>query len=118
MLQPISWLALVAIHVMPALAFFRPALLTKLYRIEPHHRLFLLMQHRAGLFLAVVITCLIAAFHAPSRPAALAVTAVSMFSFLALYFAAGSPAPLKTIARVDLIGLIPLAVAAYLTFGR
>lgn len=118
MLQPISWMLLAGIHAMPALAFFRPALITRLYRIEPQHGLFLLMQHRAALFAAVFVACIIAAFHSPSRPVALAITGVSIISFLYLYVAAGQPAVLRTIARVDLIGLIPLAVAAYLTVRR
>ena len=101
---------------MPALAFFRPALLTRLYRIERQHGLFLLMQHRAALFVAVLLACIIAAFHAPSRPIAIVLTAISMLSFLYLYAAAGAPARLRTIARADLFGLIPLALTTFSTF--
>jgi len=118
MLQPICWLALAAIHLTPALAAVRPALLTSLYRLQPDKSLFLLMQHRAALFAAVVAACVIAAFHAPSRPLAVAVTGISMVSFLILYAVAGQPAPLRTIARVDLIGLVPLAIVAYLAFQK
>ena len=116
MLQLVCWLILMAIHLTPALAVVRPSLLTKLYRLPPESPLFLLMQHRAALFAAVVAACLIAAFHAPSRPLAAAVTGISMISFLILYALAGQPAALRTIARVDLIGLLPLALVAFLTF--
>ena len=115
MLQPICWLLLAAIHLTPALAVVRPALLTKLYRLPPDSPLFLLMRHRAALFAAVVIACLIAVFHPPSRPVAGVVTAVSMGSFLILYALAGRPAALRTIARVDLIGLLPLAIVVFHT---
>jgi hypothetical protein len=116
MLQPIAWLLLAAIHLTPALAAIRPALLTRLYRIPPESPLFVLMQHRAALFAAVVAACVIAAFHAPSRPLAVAVTGISMVSFLILYAAAGQPAALRTIARVDLMGLVPLGIVALLAF--
>jgi hypothetical protein len=114
MLQPICWLILAAIHATPALAVVRPSLLMKLYRLPPESPLFLLMQHRAALFAAVVATCLIAAFHPPSRPLAAVVTSISMGSFLVLYALAGQPAALRTIARVDLFGMIPLAIVAFL----
>ncbi len=116
MLQPICWLILAGIHVTPALASVRPALLTQLYRLPPESPLFLLMQHRAALFAAVVAVCLIAAFHPPSRPVATVVTGISMISFLILYALAGQPAALRTIARADLIGLIPLAIVAFIAF--
>ncbi len=118
MLQLICWLLLAAIHLTPALAVVRPALLTKLYRLPPDSPLFLLMQHRAALFAAVVVACLFAAFHAASRPVAAVVTAISMGSFLILYVLAGQPAALRTIARVDLIGLVPLAIVVFLTIPR
>jgi len=115
MVQLICWLALAAIHVTPALAVIRPALLKKLYRLPPNSPLFLLMQHRSMLFAAIVAACLLAAFDPPSRPLAGLVTAISMISFLVLYVNAGRPASLRTIARVDAIGIIPLAIAVFLT---
>jgi hypothetical protein len=115
MLQPICWLILAGLHVTPALAAVRPALLKQLYRIPRGSPLFLLMQHRAALFSAVVAACVIAAFHPPSRPLAVAVAGISMLSFLILYALAEQPAALKTIARVDLVGLVPLAIVVFLT---
>ncbi len=116
MLQLISWLALAAIHFMPALAFFRPSTMTAMYRLEASNPLFLLMHHRAALFLAVFLLCLWSAFDATPRKAAVLVTAISMLSFIALYFSNGSPKPLKTIATVDLIGLPFLALVAWKAF--
>lgn len=114
MLQLVCWLILAAIHLTPALALVRPALLTKLYRLPPEGPLFLLMQHRAALFAAVATVCVIAAFHPPSRPVAAVVTGISMVSFLILDAAAGQPPALRTIARVDLIELIPFAMVVSL----
>lgn len=101
---------------MPALAFFRPATLTTLYRITPDNPLFLLMQHRAALFLAVVAACLWAAFVPEGRRLAVLVVGISMVSFLALYWLAGSPPTLKRIALVDLLGLPALVGVAWLAF--
>ena len=116
MLQPIAWLLLGAIHALPAMAFFRPASLTQLYGIAPDNPLFLLMQHRAALFLAVFAACLWAAFIPEGRRLAVVIVALSMMSFLVLYWQAGAPAPLRKIAMVDLAGLPILALAAFLAF--
>ncbi|MGB3806254.1 MAG: hypothetical protein WA936_03565 [Erythrobacter sp.] len=116
MLQPILWLILAAIHAMPALALFRSATLTTLYRIAPDNPLFLLMQHRAALFFAVFAACIWAAFVPDGRKLAVIVVAISMVSFLVLYAQAGSPAPLRRIAIVDLAGLPVLAGVAWFAF--
>jgi len=117
MLQPIAWLILAAVHVLPALAFFRPAGMQALYRIAPDNPLFLLMHHRAALFFAVFAACVIAALHPPSRPLASVVTGISMVSFLTLWWRAGFPATLKQIATVDIAGLPVLVFAALAAFG-
>ncbi|RGP41112.1 hypothetical protein BPTFM16_01408 [Altererythrobacter insulae] len=116
MLQPILWLVLAAIHAMPALAFFRPATMTTLYGITSDNPLFLLMQHRAALFLAVFAACVFAAFVPEGRRLAVIVVGISMISFLALYWMAGSPQPLNRIAIVDLAGLPVLAGVAWMAF--
>ena len=116
MLQLILWLILAAIHAMPALALFRPATLTTLYGIASDNPLFLLMQHRAALFLAVFAACVWAAFVPDGRRLAVIVVGISMLSFLALYWIAGSPTPLKRIAMVDLAGLPFLVGVAWLAF--
>lgn len=118
MVQPILWLILAAIHAMPALALFRPATLTALYRLQPDNPLFLLMQHRAGLFFAVFVACIWAAFVPEGRRLAVLVVGISMVSFLVLYWQAGSPPPLRKIAQVDLWGLPVLAGVAWLAFRQ
>lgn len=116
MLQPILWLVLAAIHAIPALALFRPATLTTLYHIEPDSPLFLLMHHRAALFFAVFVACVWAAIMPEGRRLAVLLVGISMISFLVLYWSAGSPAPLRRIATVDLAGLPVLAGVAWLAF--
>lgn len=115
--QLIAWLILAAVHTMPALALFRPAQMQTLYRVGADNPLFLLMHHRAGLFVAVFVACIVAAFHPASRQLASVVVAISMLSFLWLWWKAGSPAALGKIARVDLLGLPVLAYAALAAFG-
>ncbi len=116
MLELISWLILALVHLMPALAFFMPALLTKLYRLEPGNALFLLMHHRAALFLAILVICVWAAFDATPRRLASVAVAISMVSFLALYWLQGSPLALRQIAVVDLIGLPALGYVGWRAF--
>jgi hypothetical protein len=118
MLHKLSWLVLAAVHLMPALAFFRPATLTLLYGVRPGDPLFLLMHHRAALFVAVFAACLWAAFDVSGRRLAAVVTAISMLSFLWLYWRAGSPEPLRRIALVDLAGLPFLVLAAWGAFRQ
>jgi hypothetical protein len=118
MVQPILWLILAAIHAMPALAFFRPETLASLYRLQPDNPLFLLMHHRAGLFVAVFVACVYAAFIPEGRKLAVLVVGISMVSFLALYWQAGSPHALRKIANVDLAGLPILAGVAWLAFRQ
>ena len=116
MVQPILWQLLAAIHALPALAFFQPAMMTSLYQLQPDNPLFLLMQHRAALFLAVFAACIWAAFDPAGRRLATLIVSISMLTFLYLYFANGSPPALKRIAVVDLAGLPVLALAAFLAF--
>jgi len=118
MMQLILWLILAAIHATPALALFRPATLTALYGLQPDNPLFLLIQHRAGLFVAVFVACLWAAFIPEGRRLAVLVVGISMVSFLVLYWQAGSPLPLRRIALVDLAGLPVLAGVAWLAFRQ
>lgn len=116
MMQPIAWIVLAAIHVTPAIAFFRPALLSKLYSVDPTSPLFLLLQHRAALFVVIVVLCVWAAFDPGSRRLASVAVAISMLTFLLLWFLAGQPSPLRTIARADLIGLPFLMFVTWTAF--
>jgi hypothetical protein len=84
----IAWLVLAAVHLMPALAFFRPVTLGTLYGIAPDNPLFLLIHHRAALFVAVCVACVWAAFDADARRLASVVTAISMLDLAGLPFLA------------------------------
>lgn len=118
MSQLICWLLVALVHLIPALALFRPALITRLYGVAPGSPLFLLMHHRAALFFAVLVACVWAAFDPGGRKLATVIAAISMLSFLALYHSRGRPASLSTIALVDLIGLAPLAWAGWHAFQQ
>lgn len=118
MSQLICWLLVGLVHLVPALALFRPAMITQLYGVAPGSPVFLLMHHRAALFLAVLVACVWAAFDPGGRKLATLVAAISMLSFLVLYQSYGRPASLGTIALVDLIGLIPLAWAGWRAFQQ
>ena len=113
MMERLCWLALAVLHVLPGLAFFRPALLSVLYDVKPGGETFVLLQHRAGLFLAVAACCAWAAFVPSGRGVATLLAALSMGSFLVLYAAAGSPPAMRTIALADVAGLVPLAYVAW-----
>lgn len=118
MIDRILWLILAGIHAMPALAFFRPVTLSALYRMQADNPLFLLMRHRAALFLVIVIVALWAAVDPDARQLASVSLTISMLSFLVLYWQAGSPAALRTIARVDILGLPALALAIWRAFSQ
>jgi hypothetical protein len=117
-LTAICWGLLALVHLLPALAFFRPALLTQLYGLRPDNPLFLLMQHRAALFCVVLLIALWCAFDAAPRRLAVVAVGFSMLSFLWLWWQAGQPLALRRIALVDLLGLLPLAVVAWEAFHR
>ncbi len=105
----LCWLALAVIHVMPSLPAIRPAMIKSLYGIEPTGALGLLLSHRAALFAIVLIVCIWAIFAPEVRRVASVVAGVSMISFLVFYARSGYPVGgLRTVALVDLVGLIPL----------
>lgn len=116
MLTQVSWAALLLVHIIPALALFRPALITKLYQVEATSPLFLLFQHRAALFLVVCLICAWAIVRPEVRHLATVTVGFSMLSFLGLFWAAGSPPSLRSIALVDLIGLPFLVFVAWQAF--
>ena len=116
MLQPIAWFVLAAIHLTPALALFQPSLIAKLYRVEQISPHFLLFQHRAALFVVIVVMCIWAAFDPASRRLACIAVGISMVAFLLLWFLAGQPSALRPIAHADLIGLPFLAFVIWTAF--
>lgn len=111
LIEHLCWLGLALIHLVPTLALFRPALLTRLYGLEPGTDIFTLMHHRAALFGVIMMIALWAAFQPLVRPLALVAIGISMASFLILWWRAGTPARLKPIALADLIG-VPLWLVA------
>ncbi len=117
MIERIAWVLLALLHVTPALALANPALITRLYGVGREDGAFLLLQHRAALFLAVVIVCLWALFDPTTRRLACAAVAISMLSFLLLYWLGGQPAALRSIAIMDLVGVPVLAYAAWRAFS-
>ena len=118
MIVKIAWLILAAIHATPALALFRPAMIGKLYRVAADNPLFLLMQHRAALFLVIFVLAVWAAFDPANRRFASIGVGISMISFLILYWSAGSPPELKTIAITDLIGIPFLLFVTWKAFAQ
>ena len=115
-LTVLSFLFLALLHLMPAIAAVRPELVTSLYQVSVTDPAFLLLQHRAALFAAVLVLCLWAAFDPSVRPAAALLAAISMLSFLWIYAANGQPPRLRSIALADLAGLPALAVACLAAF--
>ena len=76
------WVLLALIHVLPGAAFLRPALITSLYGVGPSSDAFVLLQHRAALFLVVAVVCVSAALQPETRRLGAIVVALSMLSFL------------------------------------
>lgn len=113
-LTKVSWVLLGALHVMPSLVLFAPALAERLYQVDPAGEVGILLIHRAAMFLTIVVVAAIAVFDPGSRRLATIVTAISMIGFLVVYARAGMPAgPLQSISRADLVGLLPLAVVTF-----
>lgn len=110
----VAWTLLALVHVMPAVVLVRPGLIKSLYGVEAAGDLGVLLMHRGGLFLAIVLVCLYAAWEPGARRAASLVVAISVVSFLAIYVSAGVPAgSLRLIALADLIALAPLGLVAW-----
>lgn len=110
----VAWLLLAAVHVAPAVVLFRPALIERLYGIAPGNAAELLLVHRGALFLAVVVVALFAALDPGARRAASLVTAISLIGYFVVYWRAGFPVgPLRTVAVVDAVAIIPLSVVGF-----
>lgn len=111
-----AWGVLALVHLLPALALIRPAMIERLYGVDSTAPSFLLLQHRAALFAVIVLLCLWAMLVPDVRRLATVAVAISMVSFLWLYAKAGMPAALASIARADLIALPALALVAWRAF--
>ncbi len=112
----LAWLLLAALHVPPALALVRPGLIETLYGVTRDMAAFPLVQHRAALFAAVVAICLWALADPRVRRLASVAGAISMLSFLLLYWLAGAPPALSAVALADLLFLPVLAFAGWRAF--
>lgn len=110
----VAWLLLAAVHAAPAAILFAPDLTQRLYGVASNGTAGLLIVHRGALFLAVLAVALFAAFNADARRAASLVVGISVLGFLFVYVRAGMPiGSLRTIALVDTIALLPLALVGY-----
>ena len=106
----LAWAALALVHFMPASATFSPAIRRRLYGVESSGALGVMLTHRGALFAAVLVACIYAAMAPEARPLATLVVAISLIGFLVVYAAAGAPkGPLRSVALVDALALIPLA---------
>lgn len=116
MIEKICWALIAMIHAMPALAFFRPALISKMYGIEAGTDSFTLMHHRAGLFVVIFVICLWALVRPEVRPLASVAVGISMGSFVLIWLLAGAAPALRGIAVADMIGLLILMYAGFQAF--
>jgi hypothetical protein len=109
----VAWLVVALIHTPPALAAFSPRLRASMYGVAETPALGVILTHRGVLFLAVAVACVFAAFNTEARQLATIVAGVSVFGFLIVYAAAGSPkGSLRTIALMDVIAAIALVFTA------
>jgi hypothetical protein len=113
----IGWVLIALIHATPALALFRPTLLTKLYGIKTASGLFTFMHHRAALFLVIVVMCIWAMFRPEVRPLSVVCTGISMGTFIAIWAMSGAPTALRTIAIYDMVGLVILLFIGWQAFA-
>lgn len=116
MADRIAWTILALVHLVPGIAFFAPSLVLRLYGVAADSPLFPLLHHRAALFVVVLLICIWAAVDPGVRQLAAVAAAVSMLGFLGIYWCAGQPPSLRTIALVDLAGLPVLLFAGWRAF--
>lgn len=108
------WLALAAIHASPAAVLVKPGLTDTLYGVSPTGATGMIVIHRGVLFLAIVVVACFAAFVPEARKAATLLVGISVIGFLLVYISAGAPGgPLRTIALVDALALLPLAYVTW-----
>ena len=116
MIAGLCWALLGLVHVTPALALFQPALISRLYGVEPGSNVFILMHHRAALFLVIVVICVWALLDPDVRRLATITVGISMGSFVLVWWRYAAPSALRSIAVADLIGLPILAYAGWQAF--
>jgi hypothetical protein len=116
-IERVCWAVLILIHITPASILFRPSAIGKMYQVDAAGPIAALLHHRAALFVIVVIACLWAMADPGARRLAAVVVATSMLSFLVIYWHAGSPAALKSIALADIVGLPFLGFVMWRAFA-
>lgn len=108
------WLALAAIHAPSAAVLLKPALIETLYGVPASGPSGMLLIHRGILFLAIVVVAAFAGFAPEARRAASLLVGISVIGFLLVYGLDGAPAgPLRTVAIVDALALVPLAIVSW-----
>lgn len=119
MMTKAAWGLLVLIHCMPAAVVFSPSLTTRLYGVDATSAAGVLLLHRGALFLAIVAAGLFAMLDPDVRRACSVILAISMIGYLVVYAQAGLPSgPLRQVALVEAVGLIPLGFAAFMAWAR
>ena len=116
--ERIAWGVLALIHLSPAVALFVPSLITKLYGVSADSDTFTLLHHRAALFAVVLLGCIWAIFDSDVRKLVTIGAAISMLSFITIYYMGGQPASLKSIAIADLIGVPFLLFVGWKAFSN
>lgn len=116
-LDRVAWLLLALLHLSPAMALVRPAIIEPLYGVARDSAAFPLVRHRAALFVAIVAICVWAMADPGVRRLASVACAISMLTFLLLYRMAGAPRALRTIALADLLFVPILAFAGWRAFS-
>ncbi len=110
----LAWLTLAAVHLPPAAVIAMPHLTDKLYGVSSSADAGTLIVHRGAMFLGIVVLASMAAFDEGTRRAASLVIALSVVGFLGVYGRAGWPeGPLRTIAIVDALAILPLALVSW-----
>ena len=113
-----AWVALAAIHILPALGLVSSTLRQRLYGVEPGGDLAILLAHRAVIFATIVMASLLAIAVDTVRPGAAFFVSVSVVGFLFVYALGGMPAgPLRQVALVDCAAL-PLLVVVWIDLVR
>ncbi|MEO1787038.1 MAG: hypothetical protein AAFR41_08455 [Pseudomonadota bacterium] len=108
-----AWALLALVHLSPAAAAFSTGVVRQLYGVSPEGDLGVLLAHRGALFLAILAACLCAILDPSARRALSLVVSISVIGFLILFVRAGAPVgPLRTIAIIDAIALVPLFLVA------
>lgn len=108
-----AWALLALVQLSPAAAAFSTGVVRRLYGVSPEGDLGVLLAHRAALFLAILAACLCAILDPSARRALSLVVSISVIGFLTLFVRAGAPVgPLRTIAIIDAIALVPLFLVA------